>query len=68
VSFCVICSRSCPSVLVVIDNDQSAEVSSTVNTASPPAIPADAATLILDPSQVFTSDPYLSVTIDLVIV
>ena len=51
-----------PDDLEVTFNDQSFEVSATVNTASPPDIPADAATLILEPSQVFIVDPYFSVT------
>ena len=53
VSFCVICSIIKPAALEVTFNDQSFEVSATVNTASPPEIPAEAATLILEPSQVF---------------
>ena len=52
----------------MIFNDQGNDESSTVNTASPPAMPADAATDILDPSQVFIVDPYFSVTTDRVIV
>tara|TARA_B100000123_G_scaffold7022_1_gene5284 strand:+ start:372 stop:638 length:267 start_codon:yes stop_codon:yes gene_type:complete len=68
VSFCVIFSIIKPAALVVTLSDQSFEVSATVNTASPPAIPADAATDILDPSQVFIVDPYFSVTTDRVIV
>jgi hypothetical protein len=57
-----------PDALVVTLSDQSAVSSFTVNTASPPDIPADAATDILEPSQVFIVDPYFSVTMLRVIV
>jgi hypothetical protein len=54
--------------LVVILSDQSLVLSVTVKTASPPAIPADAATDMLVASQVFNADPYFSVTCVRVIV